>query len=286
MSAGAGAGVGGSGTEASMSIVPRPKYAAFISYRHRDCNLAHARSLESALRRCAKPLWRPPISLFRDDRVLKPGDDLPRAPFERRSSGPNSAVPGHEGHKDGVEQTLAWLRDLAAVHVVLDEPQGVGNCWRGVWEVANPDPAIVRLHGRNAETWNAKGLAASSDRFNYGYSVEELAELSGRIVNLADKAFAVQVLVNVNYEDQGIEAARRLERLLGRLPHPDSIGKPAGGAAAPEGETQDMFGPAPEPAPRPARKTRAPKPRPDKPAEPDEDPTAWLFWSLPENRAA
>jgi uncharacterized protein YecE (DUF72 family) len=29
--------------------------------------------------------------------------------------------------EDRAEQTLAWLRDLAAVHVVVDEPQGVGN---------------------------------------------------------------------------------------------------------------------------------------------------------------
>ena len=66
------------GTEAHMSTVPAPRYAAFISYRHTDYDLEHARSLETALRRYAKPLWRPPIAIFRDARVLKPGDDLPR----------------------------------------------------------------------------------------------------------------------------------------------------------------------------------------------------------------
>lgn len=115
------------------------------------------------------------------------------------------------------ETTLAWLRGLGAVHVVVDEPQGVGNYAQGVWELTNPELAVVRLHGRNADTWNAKGLAASSERFNYEYSDAELTYLADKILVLAESAFAVQVLVNVNHEDQGIRAARRLGQLLLKL---------------------------------------------------------------------
>ena len=53
------------------------RYAAFISYRHTPESRAHAESLERALKRYAKPLLKPPLAIFRDERVLRPGDDLP-----------------------------------------------------------------------------------------------------------------------------------------------------------------------------------------------------------------
>lgn len=52
-------------------------YVAFISYRHSFLSRPHAEQLEAALKRYAKPLWKPPIAIFRDERVLRPGDDLP-----------------------------------------------------------------------------------------------------------------------------------------------------------------------------------------------------------------
>jgi WD40 repeat protein len=53
------------------------KYTAFISYRHSIVGRAHAESLERALKRYAKPIWKAPIAIFRDERVLRAGDDLP-----------------------------------------------------------------------------------------------------------------------------------------------------------------------------------------------------------------
>lgn len=118
-----------------------------------------------------------------------------------------------------VERTLAWERELGVAHVVVDEPQGVGNYVQGVWEVTRPELAVVRLHGRNAQTWDAKGLGASSERFNYEYADHELADLAAKIDSLVDRAFEVQALVNVNFEDQGVRAARRLHALLQRFEH-------------------------------------------------------------------
>lgn len=119
-----------------------------------------------------------------------------------------------------VAGTLAWERGLSVVHVVVDEPQEVGNFAQPVWEVTEPALAIVRLHGRNAETWAKKGLSASSERFDYEYSDAELAELARRIAALAGLALRVVVLLNVNKDDQGIRAARRLREMLdgGALP--------------------------------------------------------------------
>jgi len=115
------------------------------------------------------------------------------------------------------EDTLAWERELGVAHVIVDEPQGVGNYAQGVWEATHPRLAVVRLHGRNAQTWAAKGLSASSERFNYEYADDELADLAQRIDGLVERALQVHALLNVNYEDQGIRAARRLAQQLRRL---------------------------------------------------------------------
>ena len=115
-----------------------------------------------------------------------------------------------------VASTMAWEQALGVVHTVVDEPT-TGNFTQAVWRVAEPSLVVVRLHGRNADTWAAKGLTASSDRFDYEYTEDELQDLADRILALATSAFQVVVLLNVNMEDQGIRAARRLLEIMGRL---------------------------------------------------------------------
>jgi uncharacterized protein YecE (DUF72 family) len=112
------------------------------------------------------------------------------------------------------EQTLAWEQALGVTHVIVDEPQGISNYAHGVWAVTTSDLALVRLHGNNSETWGAKGLSAASERFNYEYPDDELEEIARRTVAVASNALDVQVVVNVNHEDQGIRAGRRLARFL------------------------------------------------------------------------
>ena len=76
-----------------------------------------------------------------------------------------------EGHQLAVEfrngtwfdekhrgEVLAFEREHGLAHVVVDEPQGFTSSVPTVWEVTAPNLAIFRLHGRNAETWNKKGL--------------------------------------------------------------------------------------------------------------------------------
>jgi uncharacterized protein YecE (DUF72 family) len=126
-------------------------------------------------------------------------------------------------NEGAAESTLAWERELGVSHVVVDEPQGVGNFAHGVWAVTNPKLAVVRLHGRNAETWTNKGLSASSERF-YEYSGDELGDLTQRIRRLVEDAFELQVLLNVNFEDQGIRAADSLIDLLSDVdPNQDAM---------------------------------------------------------------
>jgi uncharacterized protein YecE (DUF72 family) len=110
-------------------------------------------------------------------------------------------------------KTVAFERELGVVHTVVDGPQGFANCVPAVWEATHPELALVRLHGRNHETWNIKSSAASS-RFNYWYSSEELAALKPEILKIADKAAKVHLLFNTNYEDQGQVNARLMRQVL------------------------------------------------------------------------
>lgn len=110
--------------------------------------------------------------------------------------------------------TLAFERQHGFAHVVVDAPQGFKNSVPQVWEVTGPKLAIVRLHGRNAATWNAKDAAVASDRFNYDYSNSELAALAEPIGRLAQQVELLQVVFNNNYEDQGQRNAASLQKLL------------------------------------------------------------------------
>jgi len=116
--------------------------------------------------------------------------------------------------------TLAFERELGVVHTVVDGPQGFVNCVPAVWEATHPQFALVRLHGRNAGTWDVKGTSSASDRFNYDYPDDELADIAGKAARLAALAPRTHVVFNNNMEDQGQRNARTLMALLATLPLP------------------------------------------------------------------
>ncbi|CAN7318171.1 DUF72 domain-containing protein [Rhizobacter sp. LjRoot28] len=111
--------------------------------------------------------------------------------------------------------TLAFERELGVAHTVVDEPQGFDNSVPAVWELTHPRFALVRLHGRNAATWNIRGEVAASDRFNYDYPEDELRGLAVPIRQLSQKAAFTHVIFNNNMEDQGQRNALTLMGLLG-----------------------------------------------------------------------
>jgi len=113
---------------------------------------------------------------------------------------------------DTAGRTLALLERLGLAYVSVDEPQGFANSTPPL-AAATADLAYVRLHGRNAGTWQTR-TAAASDRFNYLYEESELAEWVPRIRALAERAGTVHVLFNNNYEDVGIRNARQMALLL------------------------------------------------------------------------
>lgn len=115
---------------------------------------------------------------------------------------------------DHLQGTLQFERTLGVTHTVVDGPQGFSSSIAQVWEATNPHLAILRLHGRNSQTWDAKGLAAASDRFDFDYPDQQLADLVPHILRLAGKVGTLQVIFNNNQQDQGQRNALSLMGML------------------------------------------------------------------------
>jgi uncharacterized protein YecE (DUF72 family) len=120
--------------------------------------------------------------------------------------------------EEHADETLDMLREAGLTYTMVDEPQfGTGSV-PPVYAVTNPDLAVVRFHGRNAQTWYKFG-GSSRDRFNWEYRPEELAEWRPKLEEARNEAKAVHVLFNTNARDQGPRNAVRLMDQL-KLPHP------------------------------------------------------------------
>jgi uncharacterized protein YecE (DUF72 family) len=112
------------------------------------------------------------------------------------------------------QQTLRFLREHRLPLACVDEPQGFSSSVPPLAEVTAP-VAVVRFHGRNAETWEARGLT-TAERFNYLYSPEELGEWVPRIRHMAQEAEEVHVLFNNCYRDYAVRNARQMAQALGQ----------------------------------------------------------------------
>jgi uncharacterized protein YecE (DUF72 family) len=99
--------------------------------------------------------------------------------------------------EDQLPETLALLERIGASHVVVDAPKtDAKNVPPTVLAVTSP-LVYVRMHGRNADTWNVRGRSAA-ERFDYLYSDEELREWVEPLQELAGKAEQAYVVFNNN----------------------------------------------------------------------------------------
>src|SRR5919199_1479898 len=98
-------------------------------------------------------------------------------------------------HRD---DTLRFLTDLDATHVIVDAPRipGAKNVLPTVLAVTNPT-LYVRFHGRNAATWNKRGGSAA-ERFDYLYRDDELREWVKPLRELAEHAQQAYAFFNNN----------------------------------------------------------------------------------------
>ena len=139
--------------------------------------------------------------------------------------------------EDQREETLRFLEEHEMSHVVVDAPRMDGkNVPLTVLGLTSP-LLYLRLHGRNAETWNVRGGSAS-ERFDYLYPEEELAEWVGPLKELSDQAEEAYVLFNNNNRSRvgGREVAQaptNAEMLRDLLTQAKvAVSSPAAGTAA------------------------------------------------------
>jgi uncharacterized protein YecE (DUF72 family) len=132
------------------------------------------------------------------------------------------------------DDTLDFLERHGLAYVSVDAPATrASNVVPRVAAATHP-VAYVRFHGRNWKTWNIRG-GKSSDRFDWMYEPEELAEWVEPIGRLAEQADEVYALFNNNKDDFAPRSATILRGLL------DEAGIPAAGGIEPPPLAPTLF---------------------------------------------
>jgi uncharacterized protein YecE (DUF72 family) len=109
--------------------------------------------------------------------------------------------------------TLDLLRRNAMIYVSVDEPQGTRASVPPIAAVTSEELAVVRFHGRNAQTWTKPGVGVH-ERFRYLYGEAELRGWRDRLNDLAGKTREVHVLMNNCYGHAAVQNAKDLATLL------------------------------------------------------------------------
>jgi uncharacterized protein YecE (DUF72 family) len=102
---------------------------------------------------------------------------------------------------DQREETLRFLEEHRMTHVIVDAPRSEGKNVPLTVQALTTPMLYIRMHGRNANTWNVRGRSAA-ERFDYLYSEEELAEWVDPLRELSQQAEEAYVLFNNNNRSQ------------------------------------------------------------------------------------
>jgi uncharacterized protein YecE (DUF72 family) len=94
-------------------------------------------------------------------------------------------------------QVFSFLEELGATYVVVDAPKTDAKNLVPTVFARTSEMVYLRLHGRNAQTWNVRGRSAA-ERFDYLYPEEELEELVPAVRELASDAKEAYVMFNNN----------------------------------------------------------------------------------------
>ena len=111
------------------------------------------------------------------------------------------------------EAAAEMLAARGAAWVCVDAPRiEVASAMPPIVEVTSGELAYVRLHGRNAQTW--QGSRTVAERFDWQYSDDELGEWIGPVMDMAERAQEVAVVFNNNHGDFALRSAARFGDLL------------------------------------------------------------------------
>ena len=111
------------------------------------------------------------------------------------------------------ERTLALLRRNELAYVAVDSPPGFESSVPAVAEATSTKLSVVRFHGRNTETWEAK-VARVADRFRYLYDETQLREWLPAIRAISEQTEEVHLVFNNCYGNYGTTNALEMASLL------------------------------------------------------------------------
>jgi uncharacterized protein YecE (DUF72 family) len=136
--------------------------------------------------------------------------------------------------EDERADTFSFLERHGLAYVSVDAPRTRASNVLPPVAAATHRVAYVRFHGRNVKTWNIKA-EKSSDRFNWMYTADELAEWVEELGGLAREADEVYAMFNNNRDDFAPRSAVILRGLL------DEAGLPASGGVEPPPLAPTLF---------------------------------------------
>ncbi len=117
------------------------------------------------------------------------------------------------------ERVTDLLAEARLTYCCVDEPQIGSGTMPPLLATTTSELAMIRLHGRNAQTWYRR-VERTGQRFDYFYPPAELEDIGRRVERLAASAREVHVSVNTNRVNQGPVNALALASIL-RLPFAD-----------------------------------------------------------------
>lgn len=110
-------------------------------------------------------------------------------------------------------RTLDLLRRNNLSYVAVDSPPGFESSVPAVPEVTSGALAVVRFHGRNTDTWEAK-VTQVSQRFRYLYDETQLREWLPMISAISEQAEEVHLVFNNCYGNYGTTNALEMSALI------------------------------------------------------------------------
>jgi uncharacterized protein YecE (DUF72 family) len=114
------------------------------------------------------------------------------------------------------DEMLRWLEERGMAYVTVDAPKVDAKNVPPTVVAATGPMAYVRLHGRNASTWNARGGSAA-ERFDYMYEEDELREWVEPLRELASQSEEAYAFFNNNNQTNGVAQAPAGAFLLRKL---------------------------------------------------------------------
>lgn len=125
---------------------------------------------------------------------------------------------------DRFDAVTELLAEAGMTYCSVDEPQVGSATMPPHLVVTDPRLAVLRFHGQNRARWYVKNARSSTERFDYLYREETLAEWVPRIRGLAEEAEEVHVLFNNNRSNYAVANGLQMARLLDLgLPSPDTV---------------------------------------------------------------